>query len=222
MESGRLEAFSDGVFAVAITILALNLAVRGPGNGTLASQLTGHWPSFAAFLVSFLTIGIIWVNHHSLFKNFAEIDRVLQFLNLMLLLFVVMIPFATATIAAYLVHGGRDASLAAVLYQVVFEGMSLSFAALFWWGIRRERLKIAFSPAGARRAIMRFGAGNAAYLLAIGIAFASAPASLLVSGLVAIYYAFEQTPARAPASSDGDGGEKPAPARAVSPDAPNR
>jgi len=86
LDSGRLEAFSDGVFAVAITILALNLAVPGPGHGPLAAQLAGHWPSFAAYVVSFLTIGIIWVNHHTLFKNFARIDRTLLFLNLLLLL----------------------------------------------------------------------------------------------------------------------------------------
>src|SRR5215467_2267812 len=196
MDSGRLEAFSDGVFAVAITLLALNLAVPGPGHGPLARQLAGHWPSFAAYVVSFLTIGIIWVNHHTLFKNFAKIDRALLFLNLLLLFFVVAIPFATATIASYLGKGGADAWLAAVVFQGVFEGMSLSFGLLFWWSIRHEHLKIALTPAGARAAVIRFGAGNVAYLVAIGIAVLSAPASLLVSGLVAAYYVFEHTPAR--------------------------
>ena len=198
MDSGRLEAFSDGVFAVAITLLALNLAVPGPGHGPLARQFAGHWPSFAAYVVSFLTIGIIWVNHHTLFKNFAKIDRALLFLNLLLLFFVVAIPFATATIASYLGKGGVDAWLAAVVFQGVFECMSLSFGLLFWWSIRHEHLKIALTPAGARAAVIRFGAGNVAYLVAIGIAVLSAPASLLVSGLVAAYYVFEHTPARGP------------------------
>jgi uncharacterized membrane protein len=196
LDSGRLEAFSDGVFAVAITLLALNLAVPGPGHGPLTHQLADHWPSFAAYLVSFLTIGIIWVNHHTLFKNFAKIDRALLFLNLLLLFFVVAIPFATTTIAAYLRHGGAGALLAAVLYQGVFEGMSLSFGALFYWSIWRKHLKIALTPSAARAAAIRFGAGNLAYLAAIGIAVFSAPASLLVSGLVAVYYVFEHTPAR--------------------------
>jgi len=176
MESGRLEAFSDGVFAVAITLLALNLAVPGPGHGPLARQLVGHWPSFAAYVICFLTIGIIWVNHHTLFKNFAKIDRTLLFLNLLLLFFVVAIPFATATVAAYLGRGGADASLAAAIFQGVFEGMSLSFGLVFWWSIRREHLKIARTTAGARPAIIRFGIGNVAYVVAIGIAFLSAPA----------------------------------------------
>lgn len=196
MDSGRLEAFSDGVFAVAITILALNLSVDGPGKyqPNLAGQLAAHWPAFAAYAVSFATIGIIWVNHHTLFKNFTQIDRSLLFLNLLLLFFVVTIPFATSTIAAYLTQGGRDASLAAAIFQGVFEGMSLSFAALFRWAIRHDYLKIAFTPEGARRATIRFGIGNVAYLAAIGIAFLSATASLIMSGLVAIYYIFEQTP----------------------------
>jgi uncharacterized membrane protein len=189
VNSNRLEAFSDGVFAVAITILALNLrvGVPGPHQPSLAAQLAAQWPSFAAYAVSFATIGIIWVNHHTLFKNFSEIDRTLLFLNLLLLFFVVSIPYATSTIAAYLRQGRPDASLAAAIYQGVFVGMSLSFAGLFWCGIRRRRMKIAFTPEGARRATIRFSIGNVAYL--------SATASLIVSGLVAIYYIFEQTPA---------------------------
>ena len=197
MDSGRLEAFSDGVFAVAITILALNLTVGGPGRHqpSLAEQLAAHWPAFAAYAVSFATIGIIWVNHHMLFKSFSKIDRPLLFLNLLLLFFVVSIPFATSTLASYLRQGGHDAALAAAIFQGVFVGMSLSFAGLFWWGIRREHTKIAFTPEAARRATIRFGIGNVAYLTAIGIAFVSATASLIVSGLVAIYYIFEHTPA---------------------------
>jgi uncharacterized membrane protein len=210
VDSGRLEAFSDGVFAVAITVLALDLSVGGPSRHqpSLAGQLAAHWPAFAAYAVSFATIGIIWVNHHTLFKNFSEIDRTLLFLNLLLLFFVVTIPFATSTLAAYLRQGGRDASLAAAIYQGVFVGMGLSFAGLFWWGIRRGHMKIPFTPEGARRATIRFAIGNVAYLAAIGIAVLSATASLIVSGLVAIYYIFEQTPA----------GETAAPAAGTSPD----
>ena len=196
MDSGRLEAFSDGVFAVAITILALNLSLSGPGQGrpSLSGQLAAHWPAFAAYAVSFATIGIIWVNHHTLFRNFSEIDRTLLFLNLLLLFFVVTIPFATSTIAAYLRPGGHDASLAAAIYQGVFVGMGVSFAGLFWSGIRHRHLKVPLTPEAARRATIRFSIGNVAYLAAIGIAFLSATASLIVSGLVAIYYIFEQTP----------------------------
>jgi uncharacterized membrane protein len=204
MDSGRLEAFSDGVFAVAITLLALDLAVPGPGHGSLAAQLTDHWPALAAYCVSFLTIGIIWVNHHTLFRNFARIDRTLLFLNLLVLFFVVAIPFATATIADYLRDreaDPADASLAAALLQIVFLGMAISFAILFWWSLRHEHLKVPLTRAAARRAAIRFGAGNFAYAVAIGVAFLNPWISLLISGLVAVYYVFEQTPARESAAA---------------------
>jgi uncharacterized membrane protein len=196
VDTGRLEAFSDGVFAVAITLLALNLAVGGPGphQPTLAAKLADHWPSFAAYAVSFATIGIIWVNHHALLRNFSKIDRTLLFVNLLLLFFVVSIPFATSTIAAYLRAGNADASLAAALYQSVFEGMSISFTLLFWWAVRHEHLQVALSSRQGRRATIRFGIGNLGYIAGIGIAFISAPASLALGGLVAVCYIFERTP----------------------------
>ena len=200
MDTGRLEAFSDGVFAVAITLLALDLAIGGPGPNqpTLAAKLADHWPSFAAYAVSFATIGIIWVNHHALVRNFSQIDRPLLFINLLLLFFVVSIPFATSTIAAYLRADSADASLAAAIYQGVFEGMSISFTLLFWWAIRREHLRAALTGQDGRRATIRFGIGQLGYIAGIGIAFVSAPASLALSGLVAVCYIFERTPAAAP------------------------
>ena len=97
MDRGRLEAFSDGVFAVAITLLALDLTVAGPEAHThLSHQLHDKWPAFLALLISFFTIGIIWVNHHQLVSNIVVVTRALLFLNLVLLLFVVLIPFANA------------------------------------------------------------------------------------------------------------------------------
>lgn len=216
MDTGRLEAFSDGVFAVAITLLALDLAIGGPapdGKPTLAVKLADHWPSFAAYAVSFATIGIIWVNHHALVRNFAKIDRPLLFLNLLLLFFVVTIPFATATIAAYLRAVSADASLAAALYNGVFEGMSISFTLLFWWAIRREHFRMALTPQQGRQATIRFGIGQLGYIAGIGIAFVSAPASLALSGLIAVAYIFERTPAAGPRQpgEPGTGPESPAP-----------
>jgi uncharacterized membrane protein len=207
VETGRLEAFSDGVFAVAITLLAFNLAVGGPGphHPTLAAQLAGHWPAFAAYAVSFASIGIIWVNHHTLFRTFSEIDRTLMFVNLLLLFFVVSIPFTTATLAAYLRAGNGSAALAAALYQGAFEGMAIGFSLLFWSAIRRGHLQIALTPQQARHAVIRFGIGNLGYIAGIGLAFVSAPASLALSGLVAVYYVLEQTPMREQLSPDHRG-----------------
>jgi uncharacterized membrane protein len=197
MDSARLEAFSDGVFAVAITLLALDLAIAGPGHGTLAHQLANKWPSFAAYAISFLTIGIIWVNHHGVFKNLSEVDRPLLFFNLLLLFFVVSIPFATSTMATYLREGGADSHLASVLYIGAFEGMSIAFTLIFWWAIQHEHMRVPLSPADARRASIRFGIGQLGYIVGIGVCFVSAPVALVISFLVAAYYVFEQTPRRA-------------------------
>lgn len=194
VDRGRLEAFSDGVFAVAITLLALDLAVAGPGHGPLLRQLGEHWPAFAAYLVSFATIGVIWVNHQSLIRNVAAVDRTLLFVNLVLLLFVVLIPFATSTTSEYLKANDEDARVATALYGAVFEGMGLSFAAMFAWTLGKGRT-IRPVPSGARRAAwLRFSPGLGAYLLAIAVAFVSAQAAFAIIGLAAVYYAFERTP----------------------------
>ena len=95
MSKTRIDAFSDGVFAIAITLLVINLLA-------IHDRLAHHWPEYAAFAFSFLTIGVMWVNHHHLMNQFAHADRVLLFLNLLLLLGIVFIPFPTA------LNGGRS------------------------------------------------------------------------------------------------------------------
>ena len=201
MERGRLEAFSDGVFAVAITLLALDLSVAGPGHGSLTHQLGHHWPQFVAYLVSFLTIGIIWVNHHAVIRNIVKVERVLLFLNLFLLLFVVLIPFATSTMASYLSQPGYDSHVAMALYAGVFEGMAITFSALFAWTLKEGRTHQPVPLHARRAAIVRFVAGNVPYLAAIGVAFLSPPVSLGLIGAVALYYVFENTPATVPADA---------------------
>jgi uncharacterized membrane protein len=195
MTRGRLEAFSDGVFAVAITLLALNLAVKGPGNGTLAHQLGRQWPGYVAYVISFFTIGIIWVNHHMLVSNVAVVTRLLLFLNLVLLLFVVLIPVATTTVADYLQAGGFDAKLAVAMYGVVLTGMSAGFGGIAEWSLRPGRTLVPVPPDKRWAARLRFMAGGLVYLLVTGCAFLSAPVALGLSGLVAVYYVFERTPA---------------------------
>jgi len=194
MSTGRLESFSDGVLAVAITLLSLDLAVSGPGHGhgTLAHQLAQRWPSFASYVVSFLVIGIIWINHHSLFSNLENIDRVALFLNLLLLLFVVAIPFATATMAEYIRVGGSDSHLAAAIYAFVSLGMGLAFAMMFLWSSRHGQFRVPLDARTRRNAFVRFSIGNLAYLVALALAFVSAWLTLALVALVAVYYSFEQ------------------------------
>ena len=98
METTRAEAFSDGVFAIAITLLVLDLRVPDPGHLTTAALL-GAWPHYFAYVVSFLTIGIMWMNHHTIMGHVARVDRPLLVINLLLLMGVVAIPFPTALVA---------------------------------------------------------------------------------------------------------------------------
>ena len=195
MHRARLEAFSDGVFAVAITLLALNLVVPGPGHGPLLRQLADHWPSLVAYLISFFTIGIIWVNHHTLMNNIVLVDRTLLFLNLLLLLFVVALPFGAGTMAEYLTANDQDARVAMQLYALIFEGMSLGFVAIFGWSLGEGRSHHPVPPEARPRAWLRFSIGGLVYLVAFAVAFFSAPASLAIIGLTAVYYIFQHTPA---------------------------
>ena len=194
MDTRRLEAFSDGVFAVAITILALSLAVDGPGHGSLLSQLGARWPEFASYVVSFFIIGIAWVNHHTLLCRFATVDRVLLFLNLVLLLFIVLIPFATSTMATYLTADNTDAHIAGALYGAVLEGMACGFVLIFLHAVRKRRLSESVPPRALRMALLRFGLGLLVYLVAIGVAFISAPIALALIAAAATYYIFEHRP----------------------------
>ena len=201
MDRSRLEAFSDGVFAVAITLLALNLTVDGPGHGRLQHQLWEHRWSFAAYVLSFFVIGIIWVNHHALVRSIALVDRTLLFLNLVLLLFVVVIPFSTATAAQYLLAGGPDAKVALALYSAVFLGMSAGFGLVFEWTLHGDRRAVPLPPQAHWPARLRFVGGGLVYVVAIVVSLFNADVAFILIALTAVYYIVERTPA-APGPAD--------------------
>ncbi len=204
MDRSRLEAFSDGVFAVAITLLALDLTVPGHGHGRLLDQLYDKWPAFLAYLISFFMIGIVWVNHHALVRVITKVDRTLLFLNLVLLLFVVLIPFATATEADYFPSNSDDARLAMVLYAGVFLGMSAGFGTMFEWTLHGERV---YQPLPRERhwpARVRFVGGSLVYVLAVAVAVFNAVAAFVLIALVAVYYILENTPASPGPPDSGD------------------
>ena len=124
-----MEAFSDGVFAVAITLLVLYIAVPDPRTPHLGHTLGRQWPIYAAYVTSFMTIGIIWINHHAMISRLRIADHVILMLNLLLLLWVAVLPFATSLLAAFL-RDVRGQHLAAGVYAGSFLAMALAFAAL--------------------------------------------------------------------------------------------
>jgi hypothetical protein len=101
-ETGRLEAFSDGVFAIAITLLVLEIAVpHVEHDASLTNALLDLWPSYFGYAVSFITIGVMWINHHHMFKDIERVDHGLLALNLLLLICISFVPFPTAVLAEY-------------------------------------------------------------------------------------------------------------------------
>jgi uncharacterized membrane protein len=186
MSSQRVEAFSDAVFAIAATLLVLDLAVPprdSTPSGGLAAALAHQWPGYFAYLVSFLVIGIIWVNHHTVFARVRRVDRPVLFVNLALLLVVSALPFPTRLLAEYLTAPG-DSHIAAAIYSAAMFAMGLTYA-LLWLAEREDR-------AANRTALLRFAAGNVVYLATIGLAFVNAVATLAVHAAIALYYCFDQ------------------------------
>jgi uncharacterized membrane protein len=184
--TSRLEAFSDGVFAVAITLLVLGLSVSArPGH--LAGALGHEWPHYATYVVSFLTIGIIWMNHHAQFDRIDHADRTLMVLNLVLLMFVTLIPFPTGLLATYL-HAGTDEHVAAAVYASTLLAMSISFFSTYVWAAHRRLFAPWVGEQHVGYLVRRNGAGLVVYAIAIAVSFASASVSLALCGVVAIYY----------------------------------
>jgi uncharacterized membrane protein len=195
MSTGRLEAFSDGVLAIAITLLVLDLRLPSDPNRSIATLLADQWSSYVAYVVSFVVIGIMWVNHHALFRRVAKIDRLLLFLNLALLLLIAALPFPTAVAAEGLRRGGWDAKVAMFVYSVTLVLVSIAFQAVWIHIVRTPGILPAPMAADAQRvAIRRFGLGLGVYAALCGLAFFSPIATLLGHGAVAVYYAFEQLP----------------------------
>jgi uncharacterized membrane protein len=126
LNTNRAEAFSDGVFAIAATLLVLELKVPHVEPGGLSVALLERWPSYATYVVSFLTIGIIWVNHHAVMERIKNVNRPLLFLNLVFLMAVAAIPFPTALLADYL-QAGHDERLASAIYGATMALMGIAF-----------------------------------------------------------------------------------------------
>jgi uncharacterized membrane protein len=194
MDTRRAEAFSDGVFAVAITVLVFNLLAINPLK-LRYEDLTAAWPSYFAYVVSFLTIGIMWMNHHTVFSHITRVDRPVLVLNLFLLLGVVAIPWPTALVAKQLQHSGG--APAAVTYGLVMILISVGFAGLWIYTVRHaEKLGGRVEPKTLRGSIPRFTGGLLVYVAGTVIAAVGLPVvALIIYGVLAVYYLFEHLPA---------------------------
>jgi uncharacterized membrane protein len=210
VSTGRTEAFSDGVFAIAATLLVLELEVPHVEPGGLAGALLERWPSYATYVVSFLTIGIIWVNHHAVMERIRVVNRPLLFNNLLFLMAVAAIPFPTALLADYL-REGHDERLAAAVYGGTMAVMGVTFGATWAYAVLSGLLDENVDPDLARRSLWIFAFGNPLYVLAIGASLLSASLALAIYAFLALFYKFdvlpplEQDSEKSPGSTDQPG-----------------
>ena len=188
-ETARIEAFSDGVFAVAITLLVLEIKVpQISGDANLATALARQWTSYFAFIISFAFIGIMWMNHHRLFNHIRRSDDVLLVLNLLLLLGVCVVPFSNAVLATYL--GQPDQRFAAIVYSGTYLVIAILFNVLWRYAAWNHRLLGHDADKSAVDKLTRqYAYGPALYLVCFVLAFVSVRASLGLNVALAMFFA---------------------------------
>jgi uncharacterized membrane protein len=182
-ETSRIEAFSDGIFSIAATLLVLDL--KPPAAGQPFWQgLLHQWPAYASFLLSFLFIGIMWINHHRLFFHIRRSDEILMLTNLLLLLGVVWIPYPTALMAQAVATGQlRDA---AIFYNGSYLALALLFNLLLFTSLQRGLVDKSY--AGVQGIARRYAIGPAMYLICLAVTWWSVPLSLAMNGGMALFF----------------------------------
>jgi uncharacterized membrane protein len=188
-ETGRIEAFSDGVFGIAITLLILEIKIPAVSDGNLSTQLARQWPSYLSFTISFAFIGIMWINHHRLFTHIRHSDHALLILNLLLLFGVCVVPFPTAVLAAHLGHSDQRA--AAILYNATYVFVALCFNLLWRYASSQKRRLLGpeASQSGVERITEQYALGPVVYLICLGLAFVNVTASIALNGALACFFA---------------------------------
>lgn len=192
METGRVEAFSDGVFAIAVTLLILAVGIeQSIATGSVTHQLLHLWPAYIAYAVSFLTVGIMWVNHHQIFRHFVRVDRPLLLLNILLLMCISFTPFPTRVVADSATNDA-DRQAAAVLYGLTMTLTAICFFSVWIYGSRRL-LRPDTDMREVSGITRSYLPGAPTYALATAIAFVSSIASLIIFGALAIFYAISSS-----------------------------
>ncbi len=194
-ETGRVEGFSDGVFGIAITLLVLDFKVPQPaeiaGRATLAEALLRQWPVYLAYVISFLTVLVMWINHHRLFQHIHRVNRLFLVLNGLLLMGVTLVPFPTSLLADYL--GQEGARTAAAVYSGWFVLIAIFFNVLWRYAAHRGRLLARQHDRAAVAGITRqYRFGPLYYATAFGLAFLSAAASVGVCLALAVFFALPE------------------------------
>ncbi len=193
--TGRLEAFSDGVFAIAVTLLVLQLKVPETlplsGNTSLANYVVEQWPAFLAYFNSFLSILIMWLNHHNIFKQVRRSNHTFIIFNGVLLMLITFLNYPTALLAPALKVGtAGDKKFATLVYTGTFVVIAVFYNVLWRYGTHNGRLLGKHANKALVAQITReYRFGPLVYLVAFLLAFVSVPASLVLTVLLAVYFA---------------------------------
>lgn len=193
MSTGRLETFADGVFAIAATLLILNVDAQIPRNAQdLGAQLTHIWPSYVAYAASFITIGIMWVNHHTIMSQVGKTDRRFLVANILLLLCIAFFPFTTRLVAEHVRGNGAEA--AALAYGLTAVATAIMFNVTWFYAVLGKRLlRSDADPAIVSGITRAYIPGPWIYLGATLVAFVSPVASIILFGLIALFYVVESS-----------------------------
>jgi len=193
VSTARLETFADGVFAIAATLLILNVDAQIPRNAhDLGAQLTHIWPSYVAYAASFVTIGIMWVNHHTIMSQVDKTDRRFLIANIGLLLCIGFFPFVTRLVAEHVRGSGAEA--AALAYGFTGVATAIMFNATWFYAVVGGRLlRPNADPAIVSGITRTYIPGPFIYLTAALIAFASPVASIIAYGVITLFYVVESS-----------------------------
>jgi uncharacterized membrane protein len=193
LTTARLETFADGVFAIAATLLILNVDTAIPeGSGELAHRLLEAWPAYVGYAVSFLTIGIIWVNHHTVMSLVERADRRFLFATVLFLMCVAFIPFPTRLLAEHLREEGARA--AALLYGITLTTTAVMFSVVwFSASVGRRLLRADADPRTVSGITRSYLPGPWIYLGATLVALVSPTASAILYAAIAVFYVVESS-----------------------------
>jgi uncharacterized membrane protein len=192
-DTGRLETFSDGVIAIAITLLVLELPIPEIESHGFWHALLHLWPSFIAYAISFLTIGVMWINHHTIFIHVARLDRVFMLLNTLLLMSIAFVPYPTKVMAAFL-EEGQSARDAVILYGVALTCCAVFFNLLWNYASRRGNLlREGADPAEVAGITRSYLPGVPLYLSTVVVAIINPLAAFILHAVIVVFYALSST-----------------------------
>jgi uncharacterized membrane protein len=204
-DTGRLETFADGVIAIAITLLILEVKVPPTAGDKLAAAVVHAWPSYAGYVVSFLTIGVIWVNHHHMFKLIERTTHAFLMLNVVFLMTIAFLPWPTALVAEY-IRDPDGRHVAAAVYGLTMVAIAVMFNVVWWYATKRGRLLVpGVDSEAVARTSRSYRLGPIVYGAATLIAPLNAFLSLSIYAALAVYWLLPGTGPRATGPSSVEG-----------------